>query len=159
MKKRKILIIIGTTILFCVCAVLFAVISKSRSGYKTNDDLLKGLSKAINNSDSQAIIKCFPDFIQGALPTLSEDTIKDFHNKIGDISFDVVHRNKMKSQDKEDEINSRYNCNIKLEKYALITCKYNDDFSETTFEMIKIDGRWYLYYYSRFPYPIQYFVE
>ena len=48
-EKRKILIIIGTTILFCVCAVLFAVISKSRSGYKTNDDLLKGLTKAVNS--------------------------------------------------------------------------------------------------------------
>ena len=140
----------------------FILILKNNSGYKTTNDLLKELSKAINNSNISKIEECYPSFMQKSLPTLSTESAKEFHNKLGDISFDITHENKVDSDEllnKQNQINSEYNCNIKLQDYDLITCKYHDDFGESTFEMIKMDGRWYLYYVGKFPEPLQYFVE
>lgn len=158
-NKKKTSMIIGTIILLCICVIFCISIIKNNNQYKTTDDLFKGLTKAVNNVDQRAIIKCFPDFIQKSLPTLSSKSIEDFHNKVGDINFNIIKQNSVNTKDKENEINSTYNCNIKLEKYDLVVCKYYKDFSETIFEVIKIDGRWYLYYYSHFPDPLQYFVE
>lgn len=50
-NKKKTSIIIGIIILLCICAMIFILILKNRSGYKTTNDLLKELSKAINNSN------------------------------------------------------------------------------------------------------------
>ena len=158
-NKKRMFITIGIIILLSICVIFCISAIKNNSRYKTTDDLFKGLTKAINNTDQQAIIKCFPDFIQKSLPTLSNKSIEDFHNKVGDIHFNIIKQNSVESKDKENEINSKYNCNIKLEEYDLVICKYHEGFSETTFEVIKIDGRWYLYYYSYFPEPLQYFVE
>ena len=158
-NKKKTFIIIGIIILLCICVIFCISTIKNNSGYKTTDDLFKGLTKAVNNTDQQAIIKCFPDFIQMSLPTLSNKSIEDFHNKVGDIHFNIIKQTNGESEEKENEINSKYNCNIKLEEYDLVVCKYHEGFSETTFEVIKIDGKWYLYYYSHFPEPIQYFIE
>lgn len=155
-------ITIGIIILLCICVIFFTLVSKNRSGYKTTNDLLKELSKAINNPNIDKIEECYPSFVQKSLPTLSAESIKEFHNKVGDISFDIIHENKVDSDEvlkQQKQINSEYNCNIKLEEYDLIICKYHEDFCETTFEMIKIDGRWYLYYGGYIPEPIQYFVK
>ena len=161
-NKKKTSIIIGIISLLCICEIIFILILKNNSGYKTTNDLLKELSKAINNSNIDRIEECYPSFIQKSLPTLSSESTKEFHNKVGDISFDITHENKVDSDEllnKQNQINSEYNCNIKLQDYDLITCKYHDNFGESTFEMIKIDGRWYLYYGDNFPEPIQYFLE
>lgn len=161
-NKKKTSIIIEIIILLCICVIIFILILKKSSRYKTTNDLLKELSKAINNSNISRIEECYPSFIQKSLPTLSTESAKEFHNKVGDISFDITHENKVDSDkllNKQNQINSEYNCNIKLQDYDLITCKYHDNFGESTFEMIKIDGRWYLYYGSYFPEPIQYFVK
>lgn len=158
-NKKKTSIIIGIIILLCICVVFCIFTIKNNSGYKTTDDLFKELTRAVNNTNERAIIKCFPNFIQGSLPALSNKSIEDFHDKVGDIYFDIIKQNNVKSKDKESEINLKYNCDIKLEEYNLVVCKYHEGFSETTFEVIKIDGRWYLYYYSHFPEPLQYFVE
>ena len=158
-NKKKTSIIIGIIILLCICAIIFILILKNNSGYKTTNDLLKELSKAINNSNISRIEECYPSFIQKSLPTLSNESAKEFHDKVGDISFDITHENKVDSDEllnMQNQINSEYNCNIKLQDYNLITCKYHDNFGESTFEM---DGRWYLYYYSKFPEPLQYFVK
>ena len=161
-NKKKTSIIIGIISLLCICVIIFILILKNNSGYKTTNDLLKELSKAINNSNIDRIEECYPSFIQKSLPTLSTESAKEFHNKVGDISFDVTHENKVDSDEllnKQNQINSEYNCNIKLQDYDLITCKYHDNFGESTFEMIKIYGRWYLYYDDYSPEPLQYFVE
>ena len=161
-NKKKMSIIIGIIILLCICAIFFILISKNSSGYKTTDDLLKELSEAINNPNIDEIEKCYPNFMQESLPTLSDESIDEFHNKVGDISFDIIHENNVESDEvlkQQKQINSEYNCNIKLEEYDLVTCKYHEGFGETTFEMIKIDGRWYLYYGGYIPEPIQYFVK
>lgn len=161
-SKKKMSIIIGIIILLCICAIFFMLILKNSSGYNTTNDLLKELSKAINNSNISIIEKCYPSFIQESLPTLSTESAKEFHNKVGDISFDITHENNINSDEvlkQQKQINSEYNCNIKLQDYALITCKYHDNFGESTFEMIKMDGRWYLYYAGKLPEPLQYFVE
>lgn len=161
-NKKRMFITIGIIILLCICVIFFTLVSKNRSGYKTTNDLLKELSKAINNPNIDKIEECYPSFVQKSLPTLSAESIKEFHNKVGDISFDIIHENKVDSDEvlkQQKQINSEYNCNIKLEEYDLIICKYHEDFCETTFEMIKIDGRWYLYYGGYIPEPIQYFVK
>lgn len=161
-NKKKTSIIIGIIILLCICAIIFILILKNSSRYKTTNDLLKELSKAINNSNISRIEECYPSFIKKSLPTLSTESAKEFHNKVGDISFDIIHENKVDSDEllnKQNQINSKYNCNIKLQDYDLITCKYHDNFGESTFEMIKMDGRWYFYYDSKLPEPLQYFVE
>ena len=97
--------------------------------------------------------------MQKQLPALSNKSMEEFHNKVGDISFDIIRRSSIEFEDIENEINSQYNCNIKLERCALVECKYHDDFGEEIFEVIKIDGRWYLCHISHFPNPIQYFAE
>lgn len=161
-NKKKTYIIIGITISLCICAIIFILILKNSNGYKTTNDLLKELSKAINNSNINRIEECYPNFIQKSLPTLSIESAKEFHNKVGDISFDIIHENKVNSDEllnKQNQINSEYDCNIKLQDYDLITCKYHDNFGESTFEMIKMDGRWYLYYAGKLPKPLQYFAE
>lgn len=161
-NKKKTSIIVGIIVLLCICAIIFILILKNSSGYKTTNDLLKELSKAINNSSISKIEECYPSFMQKSLPTLSTESAKEFHNKVGDISFDITHENKVDSNEllnKQNQINSEYNCNIKLQDYDLITCKYYDNFGKSTFEMIKINGRWYLYYAGKFPEPLQYFVE
>lgn len=161
-NKKKTSIIIGIIIWLCICVIFFTLISKNRSGYNTTDDLLKELSKAINNPNIDRIEECYPSFVQKSLPTLSAKSIKEFHNKVGDISFDITHENNVSSDEvlkQQKQINSEYNCNIKLEEYNLITCKYHDSFGESTFEVIKVDGRWYLYYDGYLPEPLQYFVE
>ena len=147
-NKKKMSIIIGMIVLLCICVIFFIFSSKNRNGYKTTNDLLKEVSKA--------------SFIQKSLPALSTESIKEFHNKVGDISFEITHENKVNSDEllnKQNQINYKYNCNIKLEEYALTTCKYHDSFGETTFEMVKIGGRWFLYYDGNFPEPIQYFMK
>lgn len=161
-NKKKTSIIIGIIILLCICAMIFILILKNNSRYKTTNDLLKELSKAINKSNISKIEECYPSFMQKSLPTLSTESAKEFHNKVGDISFDIRHENKASSDEllnKQNQINSEYDCDIKLQDYNLITCKYHDNFVESTFEMIKMDGRWYLYYDNHFPEPLQYFVK
>ena len=162
MKNKKwIFIIIGIVVL-CICFTAGGIIKKNNNGYKTTDLVLKGLERAVNNTDDNSIIKCYPEFMQKSLPVLSYDSIKEFHDKVGNITFNILKQNELDSDEilsKQNDINAKYNCNIKLEGYALVACKYNDDFGETTFEMIKIDGRWYLYYDAYLPEPIQYFVE
>ncbi len=161
-NKKKMSIIIEIIALLCICVIFFIFVSKSSSGYKGTDNLLKGLTKAINGSNVSRIEDCYPNFVQKSLPALSDESIKEFHNKVGDISFNITHENKADSDEllnKQNQINSEYNCNIKLEGYSLITCVYHDDFNETTFETIKVDGRWYLYYDGYFPEPLQYFVK
>lgn len=162
-NKKKITIAIGTVVILCVCIIICIFILKSSKGYKTTDDLLKGLEKAINGSNINRIEECYPNFIQESLPTLSKELIKEFNNKVGDISFDIIHENNFYSDEilnqEQKQINSEYNCNIKLEGYDLITCKYHKDFCETIFEAIKIKGKWYLYYSGYIPEPIGYFVD
>lgn len=161
-NKKKTSIIIGIIILLCIGAIIFILILKNSSGYKTTNDLFKELSKAINNSNINKIEECYPSFIQKSLPTLSTESAREFHNKVGDISFDITHENKVDSDEllnKQNQINSEYNCNIKLEEYDLVTCKYHEGFGETTFEMVKINGKWYLYYGGYLPEPMQYFIE
>ena len=161
-NKKKMSIIIGMIVLLCICVIFFIFSSKNRNGYKTTNDLLKEVSKAINNSNTNRIEECYPSFIQKSLPALSTESIKEFHNKVGDFSFEITHENKVDSDEllnKQNQINYKYNCNIKLEEYALTTCKYHDSFGETTFEMVKIGGRWFLYYDGNFPEPIQYFMK
>ena len=142
MKNKKLtFIIIGIAVL-CICFIVGAIIEKNNSGYKTTDLVLKGLERAVNNTDGNAIIKCYPEFMKKSLPVLSYDSIKEFHDKVGNITFNVLKQNDLDSDEilsKQNDINAKYNFNIKLEGYALATCKYNDDFGETTFEMIKID--------------------
>ena len=161
-NKKKMSIIIGIIILLCICVIFFTHVSKNRNGYNTTDDLLKELSKAINNPNIDRIEECYPSFVQKSLPTLSAESIKEFHDKVGDISFDITHENNVNSDEvleQQKQINSEYNCNIKLEEYDLITCKYHNSFGESTFEVIKVDGRWYLYYDGYLPEPLQYFVK
>ena len=161
-KQEKMSIIIGIIILSCICVIFCIFVSKNSSGYKTANDLLKEVSQAINSSNINRIEECYPNFIQKSLPTLLDESIKEFHNKVGDISFNVTHENKADPDEllnKQNQINSEYNCNVKLEGYSLITCAYHDSFSETTFEVIKINGKWYLYYDEYFPAPIQYFMK
>lgn len=161
-NKKRMFITIGIITLLCICVIFFTLVSKNRSGYNTTDDLLKELSKAINNPNIDRIEECYPSFIQKSLPTLSTESAKEFHNKVGDVFFDITHENKVDSDEllnKQNQINSEYNCNIKLEEYDLVTCKYHEGFGETTFEMVKMNGKWYLYYGGYLPEPMQYFIE
>ena len=62
--------------------------------------------------------------MQKQLPALSNKSMEEFHNKVGDISFDIIRRSSIEFEDIENEINSQYNCNIKLERCALVECKF-----------------------------------
>ncbi len=59
----------------------------------------------------------------------------------------------------QDRINQEYNTNINIQDYQLITIKYHEYFGESTLEVIKINGEYYLYAESYLGEPIQYFVE
>lgn len=160
MKNKKILII--TTILLLVIIVGFVLFIKKSNGFSSSDSLLTNLKSAVNNENSNKIIACYPEFIQSSLPQFSENKMVEFHNNVGDISFEITNKNKCDSESilsQQNEINEKYNCNIKLEDYQILTCKYHEGFSETSFELIKIDGKWYLYYSGYLPEPLSYFVE
>ena len=158
MKKKKIVITI-VSIIAIFAVVMIAVFN---SGSKSTNSLLNKLAKSVNDADGNKIENCYPEFIRGTLPILSNAAIKTFHDRVGNISFDVVNQNVCDSSDilkKQNEINKEYGCDIKLEEYNIIVCKYHKDFSETSFEMIKIDGKWYLYYGEYLPEPLSYFVK
>ena len=160
-NKRRLTIIIGIVTL-CIGILIVTFITKNNNGYRTTSSLLKGLERAINNTDNKSIINCYPSFLQESIPELSNELIKEFHDKVGNISFNVIHENNVDSEEvlnEQNQINSKYNCNIKLEAYDLVICKYHEDFAETVLELIKINGRWYLYYDADLHEPLQYFVK
>ena len=51
MKNKKITVIIICVVIFCICFITGAIILKCNSGYKNTDLLLKGLERAVNNTD------------------------------------------------------------------------------------------------------------
>ena len=158
MKNKKILVIV-IVVLFVMITIIVLFIKRS-NGFKTVNSLLTNLENTINNEDSDKIIDFYPDFIKSSLPNFSENKIKEFHNLVGDISFEITHQNKCNTEEilsQQDEINSEYNCNIKLEGYQILICKYHEDLGESIYELIKIDGRWYLYYLGYLPEPLNYF--
>lgn len=160
MKNKKILII--TTILLLVIIVGVVLFVKKSNVFSSTDSLLSNLESVVNNENSNKIITCYPDFIQSSLPQFSKNKIVEFHNKVGDISFEITNKNQYDSENilsQQNEINEEYNCSIKLEDYQILTCKYHEGFNETSFELIKIDGKWYLYYSGYLPEPLSYFVE
>ena len=159
-KKRKTFITTTIISIIIILAIIFLIRKPSGYGYKTVEDLFNGLENAINNTDEEIIIKCYPDFMQGYIPKFSHSSIEKFNDEIGDISFEIIDKSQFNSYNvysAQEEINKEYNINIDLQDYRIIRYKYHDDFSEVTCEVIKIKGKWYLWFRSYPIEPLSYF--
>lgn len=161
MRDKKDKRIFTLKILLCT-GIIFSFLIFSNHGHKNINSLLNELARGINNVNENQIIDCYPDFIQKSLPNISHQSIEKFHNNIGDVSFKIVHKNKCNSNEVltiQNEINSKYEENIKLDGCVILICEFHHEFGEGIYELIQINGNWYLYYGGRLPDPLENFVE
>lgn len=163
MKKKKYLLISLITI---VCILIFTVIITSVNRRRTIDDLMSQLENAINKHNIKSIVELYPDYYKNTINNqLSQTKIDEFYDNVianNKIQIEIVNISNLDLSDAkniQDKINQEYGTNINIQDYQLVTIDYHEDFAESTFQVIKIDGEYYLYAESYLPEPIQYFTK
>lgn len=134
---------------------------------KNVDGLVAQLEDAINKHSIEGIVELFPDYNKSIFESqLSQSKLDDFYNNViansNKIQIEVVGVSDFdlsEAKEIQDRINQNYEVNIEIQDYQLIVIKYHQDFAESTLEVIKIDGEYYLYIDYYVPTPIQYFIE
>ena len=163
MKKKKYLLI-SLVVIGCILILTFVISSLNNRG--TIDKLMSQLESAINKHNIESIVELYPDYYQNKVNNqLSQTKIDEFYdNAIANnkIQIEIVSVSNLDLSDAkniQDKINQEYNTNINIQDYQLVTINYHKDFGESTFQVIKIDGEYYLYAESYLPEPIQYFTK
>lgn len=163
MKKKKCLII-SFVIVGCILILNFFTLQMNKTN--TIAKLMSHLENAINNHNIEKIIELYPDYYQDIVKSqLSQSKIDEFYNNVvanNEIQIKIISKSNFdlaESKNIQNKINQKYSLNIKIEDYQLVTINYHKDFGESTFQVIKINGEYYLYAESYFPEPIQYFVK
>ena len=163
MKKKKYLLI-SLVVIGCILILTFVISSLNNKG--TIDKLMSQLESAINKHNIESIVELYPDYYQNKVNNqLSQTKIDEFYDNVitnNKIQIEVVSVSNLDLSDAkniQDKINQEYNTNINIQDYQLVTINYHEDFGESTFQVIKIDGEYYLYAESYLPEPIQYFTK
>lgn len=163
MKKKKYLLI-SLVIIGCILILTFVISSLNNRG--TIDKLMSQLESAINKHNIESIVELYPDYYQNKVNNqLSQTKIDEFYDNVianNKIQIEIVSVSNLDLSDAkniQDKINQEYNTNINIQDYQLVTINYHEDFGESTFQVIKIDGEYYLYAESYLPEPIQYFTK
>lgn len=158
MKKK---ICIATIV---ITVIIILVIIFYNNTHRSVSALLNQFEVAINSSDKDKLIKCYPDFLSKKIDScVSEEKMTDFNETVGDIevsniktvsTFDLSDVKELQS-----EIANEYSIDISIEDYQFITFSYHTDFDDSTMQVIKIKGKYYLYTGEAIQEPIGYFVE
>lgn len=163
MKKKKCLIV-SFVIVGCVLTLIFCALQMNKRN--TINKLMSHLEKAINNHNIEKIIELYPDYYQDTVRSqLSQSKIDEFYNNVvvnDDMQIEIISISNFdlsEAKNIQDKINQEYNLSTKIEDYQLVTINYHKDFGESTFQVIKINGEYYLYAESYLPEPIRYFVK
>lgn len=149
MKKKKWLIISLFVIVFVVIISIF--INNNRN---TVNKVMFQLEQAINNNDIETIISLYPDYYKDTIINiLSEEKIKEFNNEVGEIKIEISRISDYESisetKDIQDEIYNKYKANVDIKEYQIVIANVTNDvgyvFEQVPFEIVKINGKYYLY--------------
>lgn len=162
-EKEKILLI---SIITLVCLLTLIIAINLSNNRNTIDKLVSQLEDAINKHNIEYIIELYPDYYKETVGNqLSQIKIDEFHNNViadNKIQIDIVKISNLDLSDAktiQDRINQEYHIDIDIQGYQLVTIKYHENFSETTLQVVKINGEYFLYAESYLGEPIQYFTE
>ncbi len=162
MNKKKYLIV--SLIIFCIIISAFVITSSNKRN--SIDKLIAQLETALNQHNVEKIIDLYPEYYEDTITKLvSQNKLDTFYNDIianNKIEVEILNiSNSDLSDTKEiqDRINQEYNTNITVQDYQLVTIKYQENFGESILQVVKINGKYYLYAESYLGEPIQYFVE
>lgn len=163
MKKKKYLII-SLVIVGCILILAFYLLFVNKR--KTINKLMLQLENAINKHSIEKIIELYPDYYQDTISNqLSQSKIDDFYNNVvvaNEIQIKIINVSNYdlsEAKNIQDKINQEYNSDIIIEDYQLVTIDYHENFGESAFQVVKINGEYYLYAESYLPEPIQYFMN
>ena len=162
MRRKKIIVVI---IVLIIMSIIFVVVCSSKK-ITTPEKLIDKLEKAINQHNKEILIESFPDFMKSDMvERISQDKMEEFYNNvIGDkaLDFQIISKNKTDLESAkilEEIIENEYKININITDYQLIQIKYHEDFETPVYEIIKVDGEYYLYSGGDYPSPIVYFYD
>lgn len=163
MNKKKYLMISLIIIFGIIISVFVITYSNKRNNI---DKLITQLENALNQHNIEKIINLYPEYYKDTITKLvSQDKLDTFYDDIianNKIDIEILNKSDLdlsKANQIQDRINQEYNTNITVQDYQLVTIKYHEDFGESTLQVVKINGEYYLYAESYLGEPIQYFVE
>lgn len=95
----------------------------------------------------------------------SQEKLNGFYNKVivqddEDIKIKILYISDLDTSSCDDVMNQiaeDYQENVVVEDYQLVQIKYHDNFSESSLQVIRIDGKYYLYFYGNIGEPLSYF--
>lgn len=158
MKKKVIFLCIGISIIIVTIAIWY------KTTHRSINSLMAQFENAINSEDKSQLLNCYPDFLNEKLNNyISEDSIKVFHNNVGDVKVRNINIVSMldlsDAKELQSDIYDEYNTDISLADYQFITFYYHDDFSESVMQVIKIKNKYYLYTGEALEDPVSFFVK
>ncbi len=163
MKKKNWIVVIGV-ILVCVLITAFSIVLVNNK--RTIDNLISQLESAINKHDIEKIIELYPDYCKAdVVKYFSQEKLNEFYNNVilqdnKDITIKVLYVSNFDNSFYNDimqQISEDYQENITIQDYQLVQIKYHDNFGESNLQVIKIDNKYYLYFYGNIGEPLSYF--
>lgn len=163
MTKKKTIFTIGILLIFII-AITVCIIFRNQNN--TIENLINDFEDSINNNNKQQLLECYPYFMKEQLNNyISDEKMTDFYNTVisdSKISIDVFHQiesDLAAIKEIESEINNKYDVSVSIDAHQILFYKYHKDFSESSIQLIKIEGNWYLYADSYYGEPIDYFIN
>ena len=163
MKKKK-WAAVSLIIILCI-AIPIITIYFCNCGRDINK-LIYQLENAINKHDIEKIIALYPDYCkEKATDYFSQDKLDDFYNNViinggEDIKIQILYTTSFDISSCDNimkQIASDYHQDIIIEDYQKVVIKYHEDFGESSLQVIKINGDYYLYFYGHIGEPLDYF--
>lgn len=162
MKRKSIVYIVISLVIISSIFVWVHNLSKT----STPDRLIAKLERAVNQQNKELLVECFPKFMRRDISMkVSENKMKEFYNNVigvKKLKFQIINQSDMDSQSvkkHEEIIEKQYGVYVNLTDYQLIQVKYHENFETPIYEIVKIDGSYYIYCGGYYPSPIEYFFE
>lgn len=151
-------------ILVCVLITAFSItlVNSKRS----INGLMAQLENALNKHDVERIIELYPDYCKtDVVKYFSQEKLNEFYDNVilqdnEDITIKILNISNFDNSSCDNimkHISEDYQKNIIIEDYQLVTIKYHNNFSESNLQVIKIDNKYYLYFYGNIGEPLSYF--
>ncbi len=151
MKKKRRFAIFSIAMV-CILVSVFALYLSNNK--RDINKLITQLEDAINEHDIKEIIELYPDYCRDDVSKrLSQNKLDEFYNnviekdskKINIQILGVTNFNNLSCGDIHEQILNDYGLNIAVDDYQLVQIKYHNDFGESSLQVVKIRGSYYLY--------------
>lgn len=166
MINEKKYVILSLCALFCILTIAFSIVLGNK--IRTIDGLMSQLENAINKHNIEKIIELYPDYCKEKVEGyFSQERLNDFYNDIivetGEkVNIQIKYTINYDASDCDnitEEIAYFYNKNVIVEDYQILGIEYHNSFSESQLQVIKIKGKYYLYYGGFLGEPISFFAK